>query len=468
MGDTYNHTAGGTAGHTATTGILHPHIMALVSAVALHPRLAVAITLFAVYVAVCHLLRYRRMRAMHRQHDHTYPDRDSYAKMTSDDAQAILATIQQREFPFMYTLAIEFGIFKTYGIPTISRVVGATRAVTDPLPAAKRAADTLVIMSEFSVNPPTSTRALQAIARMNWMHSKYMAAGQIRNADLLYTLSACITEPIRFIERYEWRPLSELERCALGVFWMGLGDAMGIDYGPTAEKGLGVEGLAGGKDRSWRDGLEFVDAISAWALEYERNVMRPFPANIPPARRLTSMLLQLVPTSFQPFCVEAMTVLMNDRMREAFAYADPGLAACLVTYGGLAMRRFVLRHLALPRFGVYRVASENADPVTGRVKLNEYITHPWYNAPTVWNRWGPMAILMRLAGGALPGDTRVDGEDVRLKGRESEVKGGSTYLPEGFLVSDLGPFNFMGQGKDETESEMERLRTTRSGGCPFG
>lgn len=295
---------------------------------------------------------------------------------------------------------------------------------------------------------------------MNWMHSKYVAAGQIRNADLLYTLAACATEPIRFIGKYEWRALTDLERCALGVFWMGLGDAMGIEYGPTTEPGPGTKGLVGGSDRSWRDGLEFVDAISAWALEYERNVMRPFPANIPPARRLTSMLLQLVPAALQPFCVEAMTVLMNDRMREAFAYTDPGLAACLVTYGGLAVRRFVLRYLALPRFGVHRVSSAQADPVTGRVKLSEYITHPWYNAPTVWNRWGPMALLMRLAGGAVPGDSRENGK--------GEVKGGSTYLPEGFLVSDLGPFNFMGQGKDETLAEMERLRSTRSGGCPFG
>lgn len=154
MGDTYNHTAGGTsAGHTAATaGILHPHAMALLLAAIMHPRLTATLSILAVYVAVCHLLRFRRLRGLHRQHDHAYPDRDSFAKMTANDAQAILATIQQREFPFMYTLAIEFGIFKTYGIPTISKVVGATRAVTDELPAAKRAADTLVIMSE-SVHP---------------------------------------------------------------------------------------------------------------------------------------------------------------------------------------------------------------------------------------------------------------------------------------------------------------------------
>ncbi|ERT00472.1 hypothetical protein HMPREF1624_03845 [Sporothrix schenckii ATCC 58251] len=456
----------------AATRMLRHHIIGLPSTVASLPSLVVVLTCLAVYVAVCRLLRFRRVAAMHRQFDHVYTDRASLAAMTTNDAQAIVATIQQCEFPFMYTLAIEFGIFKTYGIPTISRVVGATRAVTDPLPAAKRAADTLAIISEFSVNPPTSVRALQAIARMNYLHSKYRAAGQIRNADLLYTLAACVTEPIRFIGRYEWRPLSDLERCAIGVFWMGLGEAMGIEYGPTSETGPWAQGLEKGAHRSWRDGLEFVDAISAWAEEYERAAMGLHPANIPPARRLTAMLLQLVPSALEPFCVEALTVLMSDRMRAAFAYETPGLAACLVTYGAVAVRRFVLRHLTLPRFGVYRVASAQANPATGRVQLNEYLTHPWYNAPTLWNRWGPMALLRRAVGGAVPGDARpADKDDRRGAHREDgrgRGKGGRTYLPEGFLVSDLGPFSFMGVGKEETAVEMERLRTIRTGGCPLG
>lgn len=151
MGDTYNHTAG--IGGMAT-GLIHPPVMAVMLAAANHPRLVVALACLAAYITACNLLRFRRETAMHRQHDHAYPDRASLAAMTTDDAQAILACIQQREFPFMYTLAIELGIFKTYGIPTISRVVGATRAVTDPLPAAKRAADTLVIISEYV--PPRS------------------------------------------------------------------------------------------------------------------------------------------------------------------------------------------------------------------------------------------------------------------------------------------------------------------------
>ncbi|CAK7226888.1 hypothetical protein SBRCBS47491_006381 [Sporothrix bragantina] len=431
-------------------GVLHAHLTASMAAVHNNPRTSFAVVIFAVYILSCRVLRFRRMAAMHRQHDHTYnpKNRASLAAMTANDAQAILAAIQQREFPFMHTLAIEFGIFKTYGIPSISRLVVATRQVTDPVPAAKRAADTIVILTEMMVNPPTSPRSLQALARMNYLHSKYMAAGQIRNGDLLYTLAACITEPIRFIGKYEWRQLTDVEKCALGVFWRGIGEGMGISYEDVARNG------------KWKDGLEFVDDLTAWAQAYEREEMRPHAVNIPPARRFSALLLLMVPPFLRPFALEALTVLMPDRVREAFSYADPGLAAILVVYGTLAVRRFVVRHLMLPRFGVHRVTSEHADPATGRVYLNEYLAHPWYIQPSFWNRWGPVALVKRLTGNVVPGDARTD-----EKGGKG---GGKTYLPEGFLASDLGPVTMMGVGEKEMADEVERLKAMRAAGCPFG
>ncbi|CAK7241233.1 MAG: hypothetical protein STHCBS139747_002693 [Sporothrix thermara] len=447
-------------------GIVHASLALFQTAVQEHPRRCLAVAVFLVYVCICHVLRFRRMAAICRQKDHTYSptDRTSLAAMTAVDAQAILAAIQQREFPFMHTLAIEFGIFKTYGIPSISRLVGATRQVTDPVPAAKRAADTLVILTEIMVNPPTSPRALQALARMNYLHSKYVAAGRIRNGDLLYTLAACITEPARFIARYEWRPLTDVERCALGVFWRGIGEAMGISYEsvPRSSSGSssGSDNDTEKEKKDWKDGLAFVDDLTAWAQAYERDEMRPHPANLPPARRFSALLLELVPSPLRAFALEALTVLMPKRVREAFAYDDPGLAAVLVVYGALAVRRFVLRHLMLPRFGIHRVTAEHADPVSGRVGIYEYLAHPWYIRPSMWNRWGPVALVKRATGGVVPGDVRRE--------EDGGVREGKTYLPEGFLALDLGPFSTMGVGQDEMAAEVERLKTMRAGGCPFG
>ncbi|CAK7212454.1 hypothetical protein SCUCBS95973_001468 [Sporothrix curviconia] len=448
-----------------TPGVLLASTAAFAAALRAHPRTSLFVAAFVVYALVCRVLRFRRVSAIGRQNDHIYTDRASLAAMTAADAQAILATIQQREFPFMHTLAIEFGIFKTYAIPSISRLVGATRQVTDPAPAAKRAADTVVILTEMMVNPPTSARSLQALARMNYLHSKYLAAGQIRNGDLLCTLAACITEPIRFIGRYEWRALTDVEQCALGVFWRGIGEAMGISYAGIARKGqCDVNGNGNGNAdadadaASWTDGLAFVEDVTAWAQRYEREEMRPHPANIPPARRFAAMLLLIVPPFVRPFALEALTVLMPERVREAFAYDDPGLAAILVVYATLAVRRFVVRHLMLPRFGVHRVTSEHADPASGRVHLNEYLAHPWYIQPSFWNRWGPVALVKRATGGVVPGDARAEERGQR----------GQTYLPEGFLVADLGPISTMGAGQKEMAAEMERLKAMRAAGCPFG
>lgn len=75
-----------------------------------------------------------------------------------------------------------------------------------------------MLISEFSSHHPKSERVVKAIARMNYIHSRYQKAGKISNDDLLYTLSVFITEPITWVEKYEWRKVTEMEKCALGTF----------------------------------------------------------------------------------------------------------------------------------------------------------------------------------------------------------------------------------------------------------
>jgi hypothetical protein len=67
---------------------------------------------------------------------------------------------------------------------------------------------------------PTSERHNSAIARMNYLHSRYQKAGKISNDDMLFTLSLFITEVERWVGLYEWRNLSPMEICAMYVFIM--------------------------------------------------------------------------------------------------------------------------------------------------------------------------------------------------------------------------------------------------------
>lgn len=157
-------------------------------------------------------------------------------------------------------------------------------------------------------NPPTSKRAIQAIARMNFLHSKYRKSGHISNDDMLYTLSVFVIEPPRFARMYEWRPLNEMEYCAYGVLWKSIGDAMGIDY----------HGSLPGAETGWKDGVQFADEITVWAKAYETGLMVPSATSAKPARALMPLMTYWVPSPMKPFVNECIISLLGDRVREAF------------------------------------------------------------------------------------------------------------------------------------------------------
>jgi hypothetical protein len=155
----------------------------------------------------------------------------------------------------------------------------ATREFSTPENASKRYVDTAVLIQEIMGHNPKSARVIQAIARMNYIHSRYQRSGKISNEDLLYTLSVFITEPITWVNKYEWRTLTEMEECAISTFWKSIGDAMGIEYnGQLAHS-------------EWLNGLDFYDDIKVWATSYEARFMVPAPSNKTTADQLVPLLL---------------------------------------------------------------------------------------------------------------------------------------------------------------------------------
>ncbi|KAI1088650.1 hypothetical protein F5B19DRAFT_413547 [Rostrohypoxylon terebratum] len=389
------------------------------------------------YVGLCRALRFRRENGLRRKLG--YPDRASLARMTVVDAQEIIKFLNVWEMPLFQFLALEFGLFKTYGVESISRLLLATRSLTDPTKSPKRFEDTAVLIGEFMVNPPTSERAVQGIARMNFLHSKYVKEGTISNADLLYTLSVFALEPVRFSRMYDWRPLNDMERCAYAVFWKGVGDAMQIDY----------EHYLARAETGWRDGIEFAEDLAAWAKSYEVVAMKPSTVCAKPARTLIPMITYWVPWFAKPYATHIVLSLMGERVRDAFMLPEPCISAVAVTHTLLTIRRFVVRYLTLPRFfEVKRLGPQ--DPKTGRMtQVIAYGNFPFYIKPTLWNRWGPGAWAVWAYGGKVPGD---DPEQ---------------YMPQGYLFSDIGPRNRIGTGINEAEADAERIRASGWSGCPF-
>ncbi|KAH7018465.1 uncharacterized protein B0I36DRAFT_377652 [Microdochium trichocladiopsis] len=389
------------------------------------------------YMGLVRALRYRREHALRRELG--YFDRASLSAMTADEAQKIIFTMGFWEFPFLHYTSLQFGLFKTYGIETIAKLLLGTRNLTDPIKSRKRYEDTALLISEFLTNPPSSERAMSGIARMNFLHSRYVKDGQISNTDLLYTLSVFVLEPPRFARLYDWRAMNEMEVCAYGVLWKAIGDDMGIEYKghlPRAEQG-------------WKDGLEFVEDIEAWAHAYEIDKMKPSKVAAAPARALIPMLLYWLPWFMHPFATECVCVLMNTRVREAFLLPEPGITAGMVVYTSLWLRRFFLRYFSLPRTSAF-LRLEDPDPKTGRMFLTDaHGNYPFYIKPTFWNRWGPKALLVKAYGGFVPGDDP------------------KQYFSQGYKFEEIGPLGQIGKGVEEMNADVKRMAATGRSGCPF-
>ncbi|KAI9842237.1 MAG: hypothetical protein M1837_007382 [Sclerophora amabilis] len=262
-----------------------------------------------VYLGVVSVLRFRRARSLATRFGFT--DRASFSRMTVDDAQAILKELGELEFPKIMRLSIVFALFKTYGIPSVSSLLVATGQLATPETASKRTADTRVLLLEFALNKPSSDRTLTAIARMNYLHSRHRKSGKITDSDMLYTLSVFALEPARWIAKYEWRSMSDLELCASGTFWKAMGDVMMIPYDrlPSSKSG-------------WRDGLHWLAEIRHWSSEYEEEFMLPARSNQQLADAHSELLFVNFPPALMEMGKKAISTFLDERLRKAVGFVS--------------------------------------------------------------------------------------------------------------------------------------------------
>lgn len=119
-------------------------------------------------------------------------------------------------------------------------------------------------------------------------------------------LYASMAEPVRFIRLYEWRELTDMEVAALGTLWKHVGDLMGINYAEEI-----------GHDQ-WRDGLEFMNEVSAWAHKYEDEHLTPTTESKLLGELLMDLLMTSYPPVITPAAYQVVLVMLGDRLRNAF------------------------------------------------------------------------------------------------------------------------------------------------------
>ncbi|OHW91218.1 hypothetical protein CSPAE12_10209 [Colletotrichum incanum] len=359
------------------------------------------------------------------------------ASMSLSEAALVMQELAEREFPTTFYTSVSFALFKTYGIPTISKLLVATSQLSGDATASKRRTDTGVLMSEIIWNIPDSRRNIDAIARVNFLHSRWRQAGKISNDDMLYTLSLFVLEPIRWTALYEWRDLTMFEKNALAIFWKDLGTEMGISY----------ECLAPYMHKE-NSALAWLESLRKWCLKYQEHHMHYAVSNEKLAQANVKLLLMDFPRFTHGFVFKQLRCLMEPQLRHAMGYEDPSEFEMFIFEKLVAIRRSILKYLCLPRPKWWtNPMILDVDKTTGRFYLPTYLAHPYYVKPSFYSRWGPSALYTRLLGGYLPGDE------------------GAKFHPDGYVIPEIGPDSQRNKGQEYMNLTREKIGRAR--GCPI-
>lgn len=215
--------------------------------------------------------------------------------------------------------ALEFALFRTYAIPSISGLLGRTGEFGRR--AEKRYNDTELLLSEPLENGLDSRRGRAAIGRINEMHGCY----RISNDDMLYVLGTFVLEPIRWLDRFGRRGMTPPERQAWTNYYRGLGARMEIASIPAD-----------------------LDGFAAMNADYERRHMRFAMSN----RTLGEATLELLLGFYMPRPLFRLgrpvaLSLMDAPLLEAMGFAPPPGWLRHGVLGAMRLRARILR--LLPR-----------------------------------------------------------------------------------------------------------------------
>ncbi|KAF9126316.1 hypothetical protein BGW39_006713 [Mortierella sp. 14UC] len=306
----------------------------LINILSAHPSVKYGALLIA-YMGLVRHLRYRRINALLRK----YPDPTLPLRNLSV-ARELMGTVGEFEFPYLNVVSLEFALFKTYAIPSVSKILAATKQFSTN--CLRRTDDTVLVLLEMNEGYSRNLRRTMleggkadgeemlnderrreiAAERLNFIHGHY----NIKQGDYLYTLALFIMEPAAFVDKFEWRPMTELEKNALLAVWTFNGKNMGI-----------------------KDIPETLDQLKAWAEAYENQHSEYDPANRIIADATTDLLLNQAPKFMHPFGRKVVASLLTPRLRKSFNIPAPPAGLTTITETALKARGLFIRYFMLPR-----------------------------------------------------------------------------------------------------------------------
>jgi hypothetical protein len=229
------------------------------------------------------------------------------------DNQRIMHLSFGYEFPWDSVRALEVALYRTYCVPSISGLLDRTGEFHRA--PQRRYDDTAILIAEMCEWGYEQGRGREALERINWAHGHF----QISNDDFLYVLSTFVFEPIRWIDSFGWRRLSEHERLGYYYFWRGVGERMEIDDIPDSYQ-----------------------AFARWSADYEAAHFRCVPSNHRIAVATRDLFASWFPRFTAPIVHYGIYALLDDAMLAAFGFPKPLPAARRAIRAALELRgRFV-------------------------------------------------------------------------------------------------------------------------------
>ena len=229
------------------------------------------------------------------------------------------------EFPWDMTQALSFALFRTYAVPSIGELLARTGELTER--TQKRYDDTVLILDAVIEHGMDSREGRAAIRRMNQMHRSY----DISNDDLRYVLATFVVTPIRWVDAYAWRRMTEVERIASANYYRDLGRRMGIRNIPP----------------TWQAFVRCLDAYERAHFGVDEGARRvaestlALLATFPPNDRLPAALVRRISLA-----------TMDTPLLDAFRFPRPSRPMNSLVRGALRARGRVVRLLP-PRRAPY-------------------------------------------------------------------------------------------------------------------
>lgn len=251
---------------------------------------------------------------------------------------------------------------------------------------------------------------------MNWIHSRY--GKKIQMDQMVYTLCLLACDALQWIDKYDWRQTTPLEKHASWVFWHEVGRRMGLQDIPQS-----------------------FEACAAYIVDFESRNMAPSHDSARIAEGVLTLYASTFPNFLTPVVNATLIAFMDARLRGAFKLPALPTASCIHTFLAflLAVRKHFVRHLMLPRYSTLQVFGE--ENAAGFRPMLFWEIEPWYVASSKSCSWLYTAYI-RFFG--LP------------------MAGGAKFRPEGYRLQEIGPKHFEGKGGEEV------LLFVREGkGCSF-